>query len=54
MALIELVVVIGVIGWFVHIAKTKRLNGILWGFIGGISFYGPAVFVAGFVYCRDH
>ena len=50
MALRELVIVIGIIGWFARTAKTKRLNKSLWGLIGGLSSYGPAVFVAGFIY----
>lgn len=42
MVLIDVVMVIGVIGWFARIVKIKGLNKYLWGFIGGISFYGPA------------
>jgi len=46
--MVELIVMIGVIGWFARTAKKKGKDGLLWGFIGAISYYGP-VLLFGFV-----
>jgi hypothetical protein len=41
--MIELFIMIGVIGWFARTAKSKGKSGVLWGFIGAISYYGPVL-----------
>jgi hypothetical protein len=41
--MLEIIIMIGVIGWFARTAKSKGKNGILWGFIGAISYYGPVL-----------
>jgi len=41
--MLELVIMFGVIGWFSRTAKSKGKNGVLWGFIGAISYYGPVL-----------
>jgi uncharacterized membrane protein len=49
--MIELLVMIGVIGWFSRTAYYKsknRLSPVLWGIIGAVSYYGP-VLLMGYV-----
>lgn len=46
--MIEIVIMIAVIGWFTSTAKKKNKNQILWGAIGGLSYYLP-VLVCGLV-----
>jgi hypothetical protein len=41
--MIEIIIMIGVIGWFARTAKSKGKNGFLWGFIGAISYFGPVL-----------
>ncbi len=44
--MIELVILIGVVIWFARMGTLKRGSGLLWGFIGAISYCGP-IFVFG-------
>ena len=48
--MIEIIIMIGVIGWFARTAKSKGANGLLWGFIGAISFYGPVLVFGRVIY----
>ena len=41
--MIEIFIMIGVISWFARTAKSKGKSGVLWGFIGAISYYGPVL-----------
>jgi len=45
--MLEIIIMIGVVGWFARTAKEKGKSGALWGFIGAISYYVP-VLVFGF------
>lgn len=48
--MIEIIIMIGVIGWFARTAKGKGKNGFLWGFIGAISYYGPILVFGRLIY----
>jgi uncharacterized membrane protein YeaQ/YmgE (transglycosylase-associated protein family) len=48
--MIEIVVMIGVIGWFARTAKNKGLNGFLWAAVGAISYYGPVLLFGRLIY----
>ncbi len=48
--MIEIIVMIGVIGWFARTAKGKGKNWLLWGFIGAISYYGPVLVFGRVIY----
>ena len=48
--MIEIVVMIGVIGWFVRTAKERGQRGWVWGLIGGLSFYVPVVCLGLFIF----
>jgi len=48
--MVEIIVMIGVIGWFARTAKSKGKNGLLWGFIGAISYYGPVLVFGRVIY----
>lgn len=39
--MIELLIMLGVIGWFAQTASSIGKSGFLWGLIGAISYYGP-------------
>ena len=46
--IVELIIMIGVIGWFARTARVRGQSEVLWGIIGGVSYYGP-VLLFGFV-----
>jgi hypothetical protein len=48
--MLEIIVMIGVIGWFARKAKEEGENAVLWGFIGAISYYGPVLIFGRLVY----
>jgi hypothetical protein len=41
--MLEIIIMIMVVRMFANTAKDKKLNGILWGFIGAASFYVPVI-----------
>ena len=41
--MIEIIIMIGVIGWFAKTAQSQGRSRVLWGFIGAISYYGPVL-----------
>ena len=41
--MIEIIIMIGVIGWFAKTAERQGKRWVLWGFIGAISYYGPVL-----------
>ena len=48
--MLEIIIMIGVIGWFARTAKSKGKSRVLWGFIGTISFYGPLLIFGHAIY----
>jgi hypothetical protein len=48
--MLEIIVMIGVIGWFSRTAKSKGKSGVLWGIIGALSYYGPVLLFGRLVY----
>ena len=48
--MLEILIMIGVIGWFARTAKKQGRNGVLWGFIGAISYYGPVLLFGWVIY----
>lgn len=42
--MIELILMIAVVVWFVTTAKKMNKNKILWGIIGALSYYIPILF----------
>lgn len=48
--MIEIMLMIGVIGWFAKTAKNKNKSKVLWGIIGALSYYIPVLFVSLFVF----
>lgn len=41
--MIEIIVMIGVIGWFSKTAKAQNKSGFAWGVTGALSYYIPAL-----------
>ena len=48
--MLEIFIMLGVIGWFSRTAKSEGKSGLLWGFIGAISYYGPVIIFGRFIY----
>ena len=48
--MLELILMIGVIGWFAKTANNKNKSKVLWGIIGALSYYIPVLFVSLFVF----
>jgi hypothetical protein len=48
--MLEIIVMIGVIGWFSRTAKAKGKSGVLWGIVGALSYYGPVLIFGRFIY----
>ena len=48
--MIEILVMIGVVGWFARTARSKGKSGFLWGFIGAISYYAPVIVFGRWIY----
>ena len=47
--MLEVIIMIGVIGWFYRTAKNHGKNGALWGLIGAVSYYIPVLIMGFFV-----
>ena len=47
--MLELIIMIGVIGWFYRTAKNYGKNGVSWGVIGAISYYIPVLIMSFFI-----
>lgn len=39
--MLEIIIMIGVVGWFYRTAKQIGHNGVLWGAMGALSYYVP-------------
>jgi len=48
--MLELLVMIGVMGWFSREANSRGRSGFLWGCIGAISYYGPVIVFGQFIF----
>jgi hypothetical protein len=48
--MLEIIIMIGVIGWFYRTARQIGRNGFAWGAMGALSYYGPVLICSWLVF----
>jgi hypothetical protein len=48
--MLEIIIMIGVVGWFYRTAKQIGHNGVLWGAMGALSYYVPMLICSWLVF----